>query len=111
VFLSDGTVLYCTWDADKGSAGARHRFYKIFRVMDFQVKRDTIEVTALVWYAERVMQRDSLPVTDGHLGELPGLWEGAERCRRELTICRTLENEEQLLAALESRKTEAAQFS
>ncbi len=108
VFLTDGTLLYSTWDADNGVGGAKHRFYKIWKVSDYQVKKDQIDVVAFVWYAEKVMQRDSLPVNDGHLGDISEIFEKAERCRREFSIRRTLDNEEAILAMLESRKNEAA---
>lgn len=110
VFLTDGTLLYCTWDADNGASGAKHRFYKIWKVSDYQVKKDQIDVVAFVWYAEKVMARDSLPVVDGHLGDISALFENAERCRREFAIRRTLDNEEAILAMLESRKNEAASW-
>jgi len=108
LFLTDGTLLYCTWDADNGVGGAKHRFYKIWKVSDYQVKKDQIDVVAFVWYAEKVMARDGLPVVDGHLGDMSDIFENAERCKREFAIRRTLENEEAILAMLESRKNEAA---
>lgn len=108
VFLTDGTLLFCTWDGDNGVGGAKHRFYKIWKVSDYQVKRDRIEIRAFIWYAEKVMQRGSLPVTDGHLGDISDIFQNAERCQREFAICRTLENEEAILVMLESRKNEAA---
>ena len=108
VFLTDGTILFCTWDADNGAGGAKHRFYKIWKISDYQVKKNSIEIKAYVWYAEKVMARDSLPVTDGCLGDVSGIFEKAERCQREFSIRRTLDNEEALLAMLQSRKEEAA---
>jgi len=108
LFLTDGTLLYCTWDADNGVSGAKHRFYKIWKVSDYQVKKDQIDVTAFVWYAEKVMHRDDFPAVDGHLGDMKDIFENAERCRREFAIRRTLDNEEAILAMLESRKAEAA---
>ena len=108
VFLTEGTILFCTWDADNGAGGAKHRFYKIWKVSDYQVKRNSIEIQAFVWYAEKVMPRDSLPVTDGYLGDLSDIFEKAERCKREFSIRRTLYEEEALLAMLKSRKEEAA---
>lgn len=110
VFLTEGTLLYCTWDADNGVGGAKHRFYKIWKVSDYEVKRDSIEIKAFVWYAEKVMQRDSLPVTEGLLGDISDIFEKAERCQREFSIRRTLDNEEAILAMLESRKKEAAGY-
>ncbi|MCI8565807.1 MAG: hypothetical protein HFI39_05720 [Lachnospiraceae bacterium] len=108
VFLTEGTVLFCTWDADNGKGGAKHRFYKIWKVSDYRVKPTSIEIKAFVWYAEKVMARDSLPVTDGYLGDLSDIFEKAERCQREFSIRRTLDEEEALLAMLKSRKDEAA---
>ncbi len=108
VFLTDGTLLYCTWDADNGVSGAKHRFYKIWKVSDYQVKKDQIDVVAFVWYAEKVMKRDEFPAVEGHLGDTTAIFENAERCRREFAIRRTLDNEEAILAMLESRKAEAA---
>ena len=108
VFLTDGTILFCTWDADHGAGGAKHRFYKVWKVSDYVVRRNRIEINAFVWYAERVMERGSLPVTDGFLADLPDLFREAIRCRREFSICRTLDHEEELLAALNSRKETAA---
>ena len=108
LFLTDGTLLYCTWDADNGVMGAKHRFYKIWKVSDYQVKKDQIDVVAFVWYAEKVMHRDDFPAEDGRLGDLTTIFENAERCKREFAIRRTLDNEEAILAMLESRKAEAA---
>ena len=108
LFLTDGTLLYCTWDADNGIMGAKHRFYKIWKVSDYQVKKDQIDVVAFVWYAEKVMHRDDFPAEDGRLGDLTTIFENAERCKREFAIRRTLDNEEAILAMLESRKAEAA---
>ena len=108
LFLTDGTLLYCTWDADNGVMGAKHRFYKIWKVSDYQVKKDQIDVVAFVWYAENVMHRDDFPAEDGRLGDLTTIFENAERCKREFAIRRTLDNEEAILAMLESRKAEAA---
>lgn len=108
VFLTDGTILFCTWDADNGEGGAKHRFYKIWKVSDYQVKKNSIEIKAYVWYAERVMARGSLPVADGYLGDVSDIFEKAERCQREFSIRRTLDNEEALLAMLQSRREEAA---
>ena len=108
LFLTDGTLLYCTWDADNGVMGAKHRFYKIWKVSDYQVKKDQIDVVAFVWYAEKVMHRDDFPAKDGRLGDLTTIFENAERCKREFAIRRTLDNEEAILAMLESRKAEAA---
>ena len=108
VFLADGTLLYVSWDADKGAGGARYRFCRIFKVSDFQVKRNTIDVKAFVWFAEKTMPRDSLPVEDGRLGDISALFADATRCQREFSICRTLDHEEEILAMLESRQKEAA---
>lgn len=108
VFLTEGTLLFITWDADHGEGGAKHRFYKIWKVSDYQVKKNSIEIKAFVWYAEKVMARDSLPVVDGCLGDLSEIFEKAERCQREISIRRTLEEEDALLAMLKSRKDEAA---
>ena len=108
LFLTDGTLLYCTWDADNGVMGAKHRFYKIWKVSDYQVKKDQIDVVAFVWYAEKVMHRDDFPAEDGRLEDLTTIFENAERCKREFAIRRTLDNEEAILAMLESRKAEAA---
>ena len=88
--------------------GAKHRFYKIWKVSDYQVKRNSIEIRAYVWYAEKVMARDSLPVKDGCLGDVSGLFAQAERCQREFALRRTLEKEEAIVAMLQSRKEEAA---
>lgn len=108
VFLTDGTILYVTWDADNGEGGAKHRFYKIWKVSNYQVKRHSIEVEAYVWYAEKVMAKNSLPVQDGCLGDISDIFVGAERCRRFLSIRRTLDHEEELLAMLESRRESPA---
>lgn len=108
VFLTDGTLLYVSWDADKGAGGARYRFCRIFKVTDYQVKRNSIDVKAFVWFAEKTMPRDSLPVEDGHLGDISDLFASASRCQRDFSICRTLDHEEEILAMLESRKKEAA---
>ena len=108
VFLTEGTLLFCTWDADHAEGGAKHRFYKIWKVSDYQVKRNSIEIRAYVWYAEKVMARDSLPVKDGCLGDVSGLFAQAERCQREFALRRTLEKEEAIVAMLQSRKEEAA---
>ncbi|MBP3700287.1 MAG: hypothetical protein J6I64_00185, partial [Lachnospiraceae bacterium] len=108
VFLTDGTLVYCTWDGDNGVSGAKHRFYKIWKVSDYQVKKDQIDVVAFVWYAEKVMEREAFPEVDGHLGDTTELFANGERCRREFAIRRTLDNEEAILAMLESRKAEAA---
>ena len=93
---------------DNGVMGAKHRFYKIWKVSDYQVKKDQIDVVAFVWYAEKVMHRDDFPAEDGRLGDLTTIFENAERCKREFAIRRTLDNEEAILAMLESRKAEAA---
>ena len=108
VFLTDGTLLYCTWDADMGEGGAKHRFYKIWKVSDYGIKPNSIEVKAFVLYAEKEMPRDSLPVRDGYLGDVSEIFEKAERCQREFSIRRTLENEEGIVAILNSRKEQAA---
>ena len=110
VFLTDGTLLYMSWDADRGEGGARHRFCRIFKVTDYQVKRNSIDIKAYVWYAEKIMARDSLPVTDGQLGDISDILADAERCQREFSICRTLDHEEEILAMLESRRQTAAQL-
>lgn len=108
VFLTDGTLLYCTWDADLGAGGAKHHFYKIWKVSDYEIKRDSIEVRAFVLYAEKEMTRGSLPVQEGYLGDVSEIFEKAKRCQREFSIRRTLENEEGILAMLKSLKESAA---
>ena len=108
LFLMDDTLLYCTWDADNGITGAKHRFYKIWKVSDYQVKKDQIDVVAFVWYAEKTMHRDDFPAENGQLGDLTDIFEKAERCRREFAIRRTLDNEEEILAMLEKRKDASA---
>lgn len=110
VFLVDDTLLYCTWDGDNGVGGAKHRMYKIWKVTDYQVKKDQIDVVAFAWHAEAVMDRDGLPVVDGQLGDISALFEKAERGRREFAIRRTLDHEDQILAMLELRKHEAAPY-
>ncbi len=110
VFLTDGTLLFVSWDADHGAGGARHRFCRVFKVTDYQVKRNSIDIKAYVWYAQKVMPRDSLPVTDGYLGDISAVFADAQRCQREFSICRTLDHEEEILAMLESRKQTAAQL-
>lgn len=107
VFLQDNTVWYVNWDADNGEGGVRYHFYKIWKVTDYQVKRDMIEVTAYVWYKEARMKREELPVSEGRLGEIPGFAGSAERCRRSISICRVLDREEELLVMLEARKNQA----
>lgn len=108
VFLMDGTLLYCTWDADLGEGGAKHRFYKVWKISDYEVKPGSIEIKAFVLYAEKEMIRGSLPVQDGYLGDISEIFEKAERCQREFSIRRTLENEEGILEVLNSRRESAA---
>lgn len=111
VFLQDDTVWFVNWDADHGEGGARFHFYKIWKVTDYQVKKNVIEVKAYVWYGEARMRRDELPVTDGRLEEIPGFAENAERCQKSMSICRVLDHEEELLQLLEQRKRQAARIS
>ena len=111
VFLTDGTLLYCTWDADNGVSGAKHRFYKIWKVSDYQVKKDQIDVVAFVWYAEKVMERDGFISAEGQLSDMTELFAKAERCRREFAIRRTVDNEDKILEMLELRKAEASSWN
>ena len=72
------------------------------------MKPGSIEIKAFVLYAEKEMIRGSLPVQDGYLGDISEIFEKAERCQREFSIRRTLENEEGILAVLNSRRESAA---
>lgn len=108
VFLQDDTIWYVNWDGDRGEDGVKYHFYKIWKVTDYQTKKDMIEVKAYVWYGEARMKREELPVSeDGRLGEIPGFEEQAERCQRSIFFCRVLDHEEELMQLLEQRKKQA----
>lgn len=110
VFLQDDTIWFLNWDADNGEGGVRYHFYKVWKVTDYQVKKDMIDVKAYVWYGEARMMREELPVADGRLGEIPGFAENAQRCQKSVSVCRVLDHEEELLQMLKQRKQQAARI-
>ncbi len=108
VFLTDDTVLYLNWDADKGAGGVKYHFYKVWKVTDLEVKRTSIDVKAFVWYAEAFLERDALPVVNGELGDISEYMENAQRGQRTFSITRTLMREDEILERLNARKKAAA---
>lgn len=104
VFLQDDTVWIVRYDADNGEGGVRYHFYKLWKVSEYRVSGDAIEIKAFVWYDSKKIQHQELPVSDGCLGEINGFTERAERCQRTISLRRIYDREDELIRILEKRR-------